>query len=110
VGGAAAGQRTSPAALALEVPLIALRELSKEVLQRGLLLTGLAQLLLDRAYEAGAGDVVVVPALGLGPLPTALVASYAGGRRGMPHLPTLSKARRAHCAPPPAPAMASACL
>jgi hypothetical protein len=78
VGGAAAGQRTSPSALAVEAPLIALRELSKEVLQRGLLLTGLAQFLLDRANEAGVGDALVVPALGPDPLPTTLLASYAG--------------------------------
>ena len=51
------------------------------MLQRGLLLTGLAQLLLDRAYEAGAGDALVVPALGPDPLPTTLLASYAGAAR-----------------------------
>ncbi len=77
VGNAATAGPQSPRALAVELPLIALRELSKEVLQRGLLLTGLAQALLDRATESGTGDVITLSALSSEPVPTSLLASYA---------------------------------
>ncbi|KAG2496792.1 hypothetical protein HYH03_005200 [Edaphochlamys debaryana] len=52
--------KTSPPALAVDVGLVMVREAAKELLQRGLVFTLLAAWLTDRAFEAGADDVITI--------------------------------------------------